>query len=345
MAGKPTLSTVAREAGVSIPTVSQVIRGTGRISDKTRKKVMQAVKKLNYVPDSRAASMRSGDNREIGFAINQLSNPFNAEVFSGVVDQLEREGYLVSVLDTRDDADRQFRHLEAFISHGRAGLLWVPALATTNKTFKLLETHGIPTVAFLRPAGREIDYVGIRNADAISTATGHLADLGHKHIAYLGGTEMTFVREERIAGYRRTMAERGLGAGVVWDSPDNKLAGLDAMTSLRLAHPGITAVVCNGDMVALGACLGLLRLGLWPGRDISVIGFDDIRDAAASMPPLTTMAVSPEKLGRKLAQALLNRIHEPDMPASVTEISAELIVRDTTGAAEESSLSRVDRAR
>ncbi len=342
MAAKPTLSTVAREAGVSIPTVSQVIRGTGRISDKTRKKVMQAAKKLNYVPDSRAASMRSGENREIGFAINQLWNPFNAEVFSGVVDQLEREGYLVSVLDTRDDADRQFRHLEAFISHGRGGLLWVPALSTTDETFKLLKTHGIPTVAFLRPAGREIDYVGIRNAEAISMATGHLADLGHKHIAYLGGTGMAYVREQRIAGYRQTMAERGLGPVVVWDSPDNKLAGLDAIMSLRLAHPDTTAIVCNGDMVALGACLGLLRSGLWPGREISVIGFDDVSDAAAAMPPLTTMAVSPQRLGRKLAQVLLNRIQVPDMPASVTEISAELIIRDTTGVAEEHSLSADD---
>lgn len=94
MSDRPTLGTVAKEAGVSVPTVSQVIRGTGRISDKTRAKVLAAVKKLHYVPDSRAASMRSGENREIGFVINQLANPFNAEVVSGVVDLLEAEGYL-----------------------------------------------------------------------------------------------------------------------------------------------------------------------------------------------------------------------------------------------------------
>ena len=104
MSGRPTLASVAKEAEVSIPTVSQVMRGTGRISEQTRRKVLKAAKKLHYVPDSRAASIRSGENREIGFVINQLLNPFNAEVVSGVVDLLDAEGYLVSILDTRDNA-------------------------------------------------------------------------------------------------------------------------------------------------------------------------------------------------------------------------------------------------
>lgn len=332
MSGKPTLSTVAKEAGVSIPTVSQVLRGTGRISEQTRDRVLQAAKKLHYVPDSRAAAMRSGDNREIGFVINQLQNPFNAEVVSGVVDRLEAEGYLVSIVDTQDDAGRQGRQLEAFIRHGRGGLLWVPAMDTPEETFDLLAIQGIPTVTFLRHVRRELDHVGIRDAEATATATGYLADLGHKHIAYLGGTEMTAVRKERVAGYERELTRRGLAPGVVWECENSKLAGLDALLALRRAHPEVTAVVCNGDMVALGACLALIRVGLHPGKDMSVIGFDDVQDAAVATPPLTTLAVHPNKLGRMLAKVLLDRIREPDMPATVSEISAELVVRETTGA-------------
>jgi len=94
------------------------MRGTGRISEKTRSKVLHAAKKLHYVPDVRAASMRSGQSREIGLVINQISNPFNAEVISGVSDLMEAEGYLVSVLDTRDDPERQGRHLDACHSGG-----------------------------------------------------------------------------------------------------------------------------------------------------------------------------------------------------------------------------------
>lgn len=332
MKRKPTLETVAREAGVSIPTVSQVLRGTGRISESTRSKVLEAAKRLHYVRDSRAAAMRSGENREIGFVINRLANPFNAEVISGVVDLLEAEGFLVSVLDAEDDAARQSRHIEAFIRHGRGGLLWVPAISTAPETIEMLTTHAIPTVTFLRPASPDIDHVGIRNADATAVATGHLADLGHRRIAYLGGDDMASVRRERIAGYERALAERGLGPAIIWPSLDSKIAGLRAMTALRAAHPEVTAVVCNGDMVALGACLGLIRAGLEPGRDVSVTGFDDIQDAAVATPPLTTMAVSPRMLGRKLARVLLERIRDPGMPVSVSETTAELVVRGTSGA-------------
>lgn len=331
MTRKPTLSTVAKEAGVSIPTVSQVLRGTGRISDQTREKVLKAAKALHYVPDQKAAAMRSGENREIGFVINQLSNPFNAEVISGVVDLLEAEGYLVSILDTRDDADRQSRQLEAFIRHGRGGLIWVPALDTPDETFNLLSAHKIPTVTFLRNVRADFDHVGIRNAEATETATKHLLEMGHRKIAYLGGTDMTLVRKDRIKGYQKALSASGLGTGIIWDSADNKLAGLEAMLDLHRKHPEITAVVCNGDMVALGACLALQRAGLTPGKDLSVTGFDNIQDAAVATPPLTTMAVSPHKLGRKLAQVMLDRIRDPDMPVTVSEISAELIIRDTTG--------------
>ena len=130
MEKKPKLAHVAQEAGVSVATASQVLRGAGRISEATRKKVLAAAERLHYVRDGRAASMRSGENREIGFAIHQIANPFNAEVISGVSDLLESEGYLVSVLDSNDDTDRQRRNLEAFIRSSRGGLLWVPAQDT-----------------------------------------------------------------------------------------------------------------------------------------------------------------------------------------------------------------------
>jgi len=271
--------------------------------------------------------------KSFGFCICTFNSvTVNAEVISGVVDLLEAEGYLVSILDTRDDAERQGRQLEAFIRHGRGGLIWVPAIETPDETFNLLAAHHIPLVTFLRNLRTDIDHVGIRNAEATATATRHLMALGHRDIAYLGGTEMTLVRRDRIAGYQKTMAENGVGRGVIWDSEDNKLAGLEAMLDLRRTHPDITAVVCNGDVVALGACLALQRAGLVPGVDVSVTGFDDIQDATVATPPLTTMAVSPHKLGGKLAQVLLDRIRDPDMPVIVSEISAELVVRETTGA-------------
>lgn len=333
MPEKPKLETVAKAAGVSTATASQVMRGTGRISEATRKKVLAAAQKLHYVPDGRAAAMRSGENREIGFAIHQIANPFNAEVISGVSDLLETEGYLVSVLDSRDNTDRQRRNLEAFIRSSRGGLLWVPAEETEDSTFDLLATHDMSTVTFLRRSGKgRFDHVGIENAEATATATTYLANLGHRRIAYFGGVAQSGVRSERIAGYEQVLQERGLGTPIIWDCMDDKLAGLDAMQALHAAHPDVTAVICNGDMVAIGACLGITQMGLRPGKEISVIGFDDIQDAAVATPPLTTMAVSPYQMGRKLARVVLDRIKDPQMPKAVSLVPAELVVRETTGA-------------
>ncbi len=308
------------------------MRGTGRISEATRQRVLEAAKKLHYVRDGRAASMRSGENREIGFAIHQIANPFNAEVISGASDLLESEGYLLSILDSRDDATRQRRNLEAFIQSSRGALLWVPAEETDEATYDLLATHGLPTVTFLRRSGKgRFDHVGIENSLAVEKATNFLADLGHRHIAYLGGTAKFGVRTERIAGYKTVLDQRQLPGPIIWDTADDKIAGLKAMMDLHKEHPEVTAIVSNGDMVAIGACAAITKMGMTPGREVSVIGFDDIQDAAIATPPLTTMAVSPFHLGRLLARVALERIREPKAPTSVTLAPADLVVRDTTG--------------
>lgn len=333
MTKKPKLSTVADEAGVSVATVSQVMRGAGRISTETREKVLAAADRLNYVPDGRAAAMRSGENREIGLVIQYIANPFNAEVISGASDLLDSEGYLLSVLDSRDSAEREYRNLRSFIRSSRGGLLWVPALGTRTETYALLATHKIPTVTFLRNAGHtELDHVGIKNTEATATATHYLMDLGHRHIAFLGGEANVQVRNERIAGYQSAMQERGLSEMVVWDSPDSKQAGKAAMLALWAEHPEITAIVCNGDSVALGASLAITEQGRKPGKDLSIVGFDDIQDAALAIPPLTTLAVSPYQLGQRLASVLLERIRQPDAPVNQVTVPAQLVIRQTTGA-------------
>jgi len=327
---KPKLSDVAELAGVSVSTASQVMRGAGRISDDTTARVRKAADKLRYVVNERAASMRSGNNREIGFVINQIANPFNAEVISGVSDLLEDKGYLVSVLDARDDPVRQHQHLASFIRSGRAGLLWVPAFGTREDDLELLKSHRVPTVTFLRKIdARAFDHIGVANEDATATATRYLVDAGHREIAYLGGTTMTTVRSARIAGYKKTLQQFTDCDPIVWDCDDNKLAGLDQIQALRSAHPQVTAVVCNGDMVALGALLGLQRMGLRAGKDLAVVGFDDIQDAAASTPTLTTMSICPYKLGQRLAQTLLRRLESPESPIEMIEVTARLIERDS----------------
>ena len=333
MVKKPTLTAVAERAGVSLATASQVLRDVGRISQDTRQKVQRAASDLNYIRDERAASMRSGENPEIGLVIHRISNPFNAELISGISDCLEAAGYFVSVLDSQNDPERERRHLSALIAGARRGLLWVPAAGGPPETIKLLKDHGIATVTFLRSvADSPFDHVGVENWQGTFDGTSYLAGQGHRNIAYFGGTQMTQVRRDRINGYLAALESNGLQRPVVWDCDDSKIAGLNEATSLIRAHPDVTALVCNGDMVALGASLALARLGLVPGRDISIIGFDDIADAEVATPPLTTMAISPVDLGKRLAQTLLDRIQNPEQPLVTIRSRAELVIRGTTGA-------------
>jgi len=159
----------------------------------------------------------------------------------------------------------------------------------------------------------------------------------HCHIAYFGGVDYAQVRAERIAGYQRALVDHGISGRLIWDCADSKIAGLEAAELLFKQHPEITGLVCNGDMVALGACVAVKKMGMTPGEDKSIIGFDDISDAAIADPPLSTLGICPRVLGRTLAKVLVERILQPDLPLAYTLVAAELILRGSTGACTEVS--------
>ena len=330
--GRTTLKTLAKASGVSVATASQVIRGVGRISEHTRKRVLSTAEKMNYIPDGRAISMRSGERPEIGMIIQELANPFNAEVVSGVSDYLESHGYFVSVLDARNDIERQKRNIEAFIRSARGGLIWVPAHNTPLKTVELLRNYSIPTITFLRQIkGADFDHVGIKNTEGTEIATDYLINLGHTKIAYFGGDTNSDVRQDRAQGYELSLKKHSISWKVIWASEDTKQSGVERLHDLLSAHPDVTALVCNGDMVALGACLALQSKGLQPGKDVSVIGFDNVMDAKLVTPSLTTMAVNPYKMGQILAETILKRINETEHPQITYFNNPELIIRCSVG--------------
>ena len=330
--GRTTLKTLAKASGVSVATASQVIRGVGRISEHTRKRVLSTAEKMNYIPDGRAISMRSGERPEIGMIIQELANPFNAEVVSGVSDYLEGHGYFVSVLDARNDIERQKRNIEAFIRSARGGLIWVPAHNTPLKTVELLRNYSIPTITFLRQIkGADFDHVGIKNTEGTEIATDYLINLGHTKIAYFGGDTNSDVRQDRAQGYELSLKKHSISWKVIWASEDTKQSGVERLHDLLSAHPDVTALVCNGDMVALGACLALQSKGLQPGKDVSVIGFDNVMDAKLVTPSLTTMAVNPYKMGQILAETILKRINETERQQITYFNDPELIIRNSVG--------------
>jgi len=169
-------------------------------------------------------------------------------------------------------------------------------------------------------------------------AVEHLAGLGHRRIAFAGGFTDTLVHEERIAGYRDALAAAGLAAdeALVIEVPPNRDGGIAAVPRcLALADPP-TAVMCFNDAVGFGVCLGLKQRGLEPGRDVAVVGFDDIAEARHATPALTTVAVDSFGLGARAAQLMLRLIQRGE-PSAETDIGAvHLVVRDSCGARRQS---------
>lgn len=331
MKNRPTLKTVAEAAGVSLPTVSQVMRGVGRISKNTREQVHLAAVEVGYVQDHRAASVRTGRSNEIAIIVHDIANSFNAELIYGVSKRVEDKGYFLSIMDAHGDAQRLEQLVRFALAKSCAGLLWVPSEKVDPSLIDLIQKQKMANVTFLRGiSGTNAPSLRIANARATAKATRYLMELGHRHIIFAGGVGDNQTRRQRLSGYQDAMEAAGHISPQIFDYDDTKHGGFDFATNILLNHPDITAVVCNGDEFAIGLCLGLKKMGKQPGVDISVIGFDDIDEAELITPALTTLSISPVCFGKKLAEMLLREMDGVCALQPAELIEAELIIRETT---------------
>ncbi len=173
------------------------------------------------------------------------------------------------------------------------------------------------------------DYIGPDYRTGLAEAVAHLVARGHRRIAYVGGARATAAAAERLEGYRAAMTRAGLVPGPHIACPATRPDGSEALTRLLALPCAPTAAICYNDVLALGMVAGLIALGRTPGRDFAVVGFDDIAEAALSRPALTTLSASPQDLGARVAQRLLNRISAPDAEAEEILLPPRLICRDT----------------
>jgi LacI family transcriptional regulator len=196
----------------------------------------------------------------------------------------------------------------------------------------MVKAYEIPTITFLREVGHaNFDHIGIHNLEAVKNATQYLVDYGHKKIAFLGGWRNSSVRQERVSGYKMSLEANDIAWSAIIGSDDNKRSGKEAMVNLLSNHPDVTGVICNSDMVALGGCYALQERDIIPGREISIIGFDDVADASFATPSLTTIQSQPYQLGQILAKTVMERIENPETPIYTMRTDATLVKRLTTG--------------
>jgi LacI family transcriptional regulator len=324
---------IAADAGVSRATASLVIRAVPTVADATRKRVLRSIRKLGYVYHRGAASLRMQQSHAIGLIVSDITNPFFAEVIVAIEERLAVVGFVTLLGNTSEDRAKQERLIKTMREFPADGLLICPSLDLESPQTPLKLGGALPVVAFVRRAPG-LDYAGTDNAHGAQLAVEHLYGIGHRRIAFLGGSPQRSTGEERLQGYRQALARRHLPFDplLVVPSVPNRRGGYDGLHKLlNLEHPP-TAALCFNDVVALGAMEALQQSGLKPGADFGIVGFNNIPEAAQSVPALTTVDSAPRQLGETAAELLLKRIERRDAPKQTVILQPRLVVRQSCGA-------------
>jgi LacI family transcriptional regulator len=333
-----TLMDVAKDAGVSRATASLVLRDSPLVADETRQRVLSSMRKLGYVYNRAAASLRTQRSYTIGLIVTDITNPFFAQMTVGSEAHLDQASYGVLLSNTAERLGKQDRLLRMMHEYGVDGVLLCPAMGTSPETVERLHRWRLPLVLVARYLPEiDVDYVGADNVSGAQMAVEHLVALGHRRIAFVGGPRQSSARRDRLRGYQSALVRHGLSVDDTLSvpSPVTRDGGHRAISEL-LEHPDPpTAALCYNDVVAFGVMLRLQAAHKAPGTDLAVIGFDDIDEAALWRPALTTVSISPRQVGIEAAQLLLDRIDHPEGAPRQVILRPRLVVRESCGAKSE----------
>ncbi len=330
---------VAQRAEVSVASVSRVLNGAGPVTEVTRRKVMEAVEALQYVPHSGARSLSTSRTQTVGVILPDLHGDFFSELIRGMDLAARQHGYHLIVSGSHDDAEQAAVAVRSM--RGRVdGLVLMAPHAGVGQAVAAV-TGGMPLVRLNDGAGEEAGLV-VDNHGGAMLAVRHLIDLGRSRIAHVAGPSDNLEAEARVAGYLAAMAEAGLDARVIpgdFDMASGRRAGLQIAE-----QGGVDAVFAANDDMALGALLALQDAGVSCPQDVAVVGFDDIPLASLVRPGLTTLGIDIAGFGRAALERLLARI-DGDAPGARQVVRPELKIRGSTRAADSPNRSAPGRPR
>lgn len=325
-----TLLDVARHSGVSRATASLVIRKSPLVGADTRARVEASMQELGYVYNMGAARLRAERSLTIGVVIPNLTNPFFIELLAGIETVIDDAGMVVMLVNSGDVVARQETLLTRMREHGVDGIILCPAADTEPAVAERMAEWEMPLVQVLRRVSDACDYAGADYAHGMRQAVDHLAELGHRDIAFAVHGPVHSAYHERIEGFQQAMETRGLLPDKITRVP-HQISAIAQSAHLFSAGPGkATAVVCFNDVVALGLSAGFYDLGIRVGEDFSLIGFDDVADAEAMRPKLTSVSTFPEAIGEGAATLLLDRLAHPDLPPRKLVKATKLHIRQST---------------
>lgn len=326
-----TLKALAAHLKLDPATVSVVLNDVpGRsIPEATRERIRAAAKKFNYQPSFVARSLRNRRTMTIGILVPVLADGYHAEVMSGIGDHLLDENYFYFIAHHRHRPDLIERYPHMLVSRGTEGIIAVDTHIDHTLTVPVVSVAGHRKIS-------GITNVALDHNKAAELALRHLYDLGHREIAFMHGQPFSSDSESRWQSLAK--AARDLGLIV---RPELTIQLMRDLTSPELGYPVVqqllayhrrfTAMVCFNDMAAIGAIRALHDAQLRVPEDISVVGFDDISQAAFQMPSLTTIRQPLHEMGRLAAHLLLDHLKTQALMPPEVAVEPDLIVRESTG--------------
>ncbi|MCB8836229.1 LacI family DNA-binding transcriptional regulator [Aurantimonas sp. VKM B-3413] len=332
---RPTLLDVAEHAGVSRATASLVVRKSPLVSVKTRERVEAAMAELGYVYNAGAARMRAARSRTVGVVVPNLTNPFFAVLLAGMEAVFETEGLAVIFANSNESLAKQTGFLTRMREHGADGVIVCPCEGTDHRLVDDTARWDLPLVQALRYLPETVtDYAGIDYREGMRDATERLIALGHRRILFVSGNRRHSAQLDRLEGFGAAMRAHDLDAGNVAELPLTHAAARQAALAIAAAKDRPTAVICFNDVVALGLHRGFFDLGLRVGRDVSLVGFDNVAEAALVVPGLASVGTMPFEVGENAARLLLRRIGEPEAPVERWVAATEFVMRESLGPTE-----------
>jgi LacI family transcriptional regulator len=327
---------IARELGVSVVTVSKVIRNHADIGEETRQRVLKRVKELNYQPNPAARALVTGKTYTAGLIVPDLVHPFFAEVATGLSNALRRKGYSLLISSSQGDAELERQEIKRLLNR-RLDALVIASTQWTVESFRRIEEQKVPYILIDRAfLGMPANFVGVDDVKVGRVATEHLIEVGCRRIAHIRGAA-TSTAIGRLEGYNQALSKHdqtplqgyvitGRSADV-----DSWSSGYEAMKKLLALNPPPDGVFCYNDPIAIGGIDAILDAGLRVPHDIAVVGCGNLHFDKSLRVPLSSVDQQSVAIGERAGKLVLSVIESkvPPQPKSIM-LEPSLIAREST---------------
>ena len=326
-----TIYEVSALAGVSLATVSRVINNSGKVTEKTRQKVLSAIKELDYTPNSMAQSLASRRSNSVGVLIPELYGPYFGGLLSSIESELRDAGKRVIVTAGHSDKAKEKDCIEFLLGSSCDALILHVHAVSPDYLIKI--SQGLVPVILLNGFIAEMadKCINVDNEHGGYVATKSLLDRGHRDLAYISGPVWKTDSFKRLAGHERALKEVGLEVDrqLIIEGDFEEAGGRAAMTQLLTLGVAFTGVVCANDEMAAGAMHAAREQGLTIPDDISIIGYDDVYFTRYLNPKLSSIGVHTSEMGRMAARCVLKNTYEQTDLEIQNTFKPHLVLRES----------------